>query len=124
MSPQTVKYFGMTVDTVADLVFPSLTRVANFMSEVKSFSYHGLALTGGPRSPVFARATGPSRSSSVALSAVASRDELVPQDSPLSLKVHSSWWPVSDHPLTGVSVRCMCSRSPPVFGYGLLGVGG
>ena len=58
------------------------------------------------------------------LSAVASRDELVPRDSPLSLKVHSalearrcwSWWPVSDHPLTGVSIRCVCSRSPPVFG--------
>ena len=80
-------------------------------------------MTGGPRSPVFARATGPSRSSSVALSAVASRDELVSRDSPLLLKVHASlearrcwsWWPVSDHPLTGVSIRCVCSRSPPVF---------
>ena len=47
-------------------------------------------LTGGPRSPVFARATGPSRSSSVVVSAVASRNELVPRGSPLSLKVHSS----------------------------------
>ena len=48
------------------------------MSVVKSFSYHGSALMGSPRSPVFARATGPSQSSSVALSAVASRNELVP----------------------------------------------
>ena len=37
VSSQTVKCFGMTVDTVADLVFPSLTRVVNFMSVVKSF---------------------------------------------------------------------------------------
>ena len=42
------------------------------MLVVKSFSYHGSALMGGPRLPVFARATGPSQSSSVALSAVAS----------------------------------------------------
>ena len=124
VSSQTAKYFGMTIDTVADMVFPSLTRVVNFMSLVKSFSYHGSALTGGPRSPVFARATGPSPSSSVAVSAVASRDELVPRDSPLSLKVHSSWWPVSDHPLTGVSIRCICSRSPPVFRRVLFGGGG
>ena len=59
VSSQPAKYFGMTIDTVADMVFPSLTRVVNFMSVVKSFSYHGSALTGGPRSPVFARATGP-----------------------------------------------------------------
>ena len=82
MSSQTVKYFGMTINTVADMVFLSLTRVVNFMSVVKSFSYHASVLTGGLRPPVFARATGPSRSSSIALSTVA-----IPRDSPLSLKV-------------------------------------
>ena len=89
VSSQTAKCFGMTFDTVADMVFPSLTQVVNFMLVVK-FSYHGSALTGGPRSPVLARATGPSRSSSEDFCAVASRDELVPRDSPLSLKVCSS----------------------------------
>ena len=59
------------------------------MSVVK-FSYHGSILTGGPRSHAFARVTGPSRSSSIALSAVASRDDYVPRDSPLLLLVHSS----------------------------------
>ena len=88
------------------------------------FSFQDSALTGGPRSPVFAWVTGPSQPSSDAFSAVASRDELIPRDSSLSLEVHSflearrcwSWWPVSDRLLSVVSIRCVCSRSPPVFG--------
>ena len=82
------------------------------------------ALTGGPRSPVVAWGTGPSQPSSDAFYAVASLDELIPRDSSLSLKVHSSlearrywsWWTVSDRPLTMVSIWCVCSRSAPVFG--------
>ena len=88
------------------------------------FSFQDSALTGGPRSPVVAGETGPSQPSSDAFSTVACRDELIPRDSSLSLKVHSSlearrcwsWWLLSDRPLTVVSIRCVCSRSPPVFG--------
>ena len=37
VSSQTAKCFSMTIDTAAIMVFPSLTRVVNFMSVVKSF---------------------------------------------------------------------------------------
>ena len=84
VSSQTAKYFSMTIDTVADMVFPSLPRVVNFMSVVKSFSSHGSALTGGFRSPVFAQATGPSRSSAVALCSGISRRISSPRQSSLA----------------------------------------
>ena len=78
MSSQTAKFFGMTIDTVADMVF-SVSDTSRYLHVGgEEFSYHGSALSGGPWSPVFARVTGPSRSSSDAFSAVASRDELVP----------------------------------------------
>ena len=76
--------------------------------------YHGRspgsALAGDPLSPGFARAAGPSRSPSDALSAVASQGALVPRVRPSSLPVplprevkqELSWWMVRDHLLTVV----------------------
>ena len=95
-------------------------------------SFQDTALTGGPRSPVVALEIGPSQPSSDAFSTGASRDEFIPRDSSLSLKVHSflearrcwSWWLLSDRPWTVVSIRCVCSRSPPVFGRVFFGGGG
>ena len=95
-------------------------------------SFQDTALTGDPRSPVIALETGPSQPSSDAFSAGASRDKFIPRDSSLLLKVHSSlkprrcwsWWLLSDCPWTVVSLRCVCSRSPPVFGRVFFGRGG
>ena len=79
---QTAKYLGMTIDTEAGKVFPSLARVEKFLTVAESFGTMDApprsALAGDPRSPGFARAAGSSRSSSDAL-LVASEDALVPR---------------------------------------------
>ena len=102
------------------------------MSVVESFLPTS-ALTGGSQSPVVACGTGPSQPSLDASSAVAFLDDLILRDSSLSFKVHSSlearrycsWWPVLDRPLTVVSIQCVCSKAPPVFGCVFFGgVGG
>ena len=122
MSSQTTICFGVSIDTVAVIGFPSVTSRYLPVSGGE-LSFQGAALTGGPRPLVVALGIAPSQPSSDALSTVASRYEFIPRDSSLSLKVHSSlqawrcwsWWLLSDLPWMVVSIRCVCSRSPPVF---------
>ena len=131
MSSPTAMCFGISIDTVADMVF-HLFHEALPSCQWWGVFFPTLALTGGPWSPVVAWGTGPSQPSSDAFSAVASLDELIPRDSSLSLKVHSSlearrywsWWSVPDRPLTVVSIRCVCSRSPPASSVSFSGGGG
>ena len=82
---QTAKYLGMTIDTEAGKVFPS-SASREIPGGSGELLYHGRspssALASDPRSPGFARAAGPSRSSSDALLAVASEDALVPRVRP------------------------------------------
>ena len=75
---QTAKYLGITIDTEAGKVFPSLARVEKFLTVAESFC----TMAGDPRSPGLARAAGSSRSPSDALFAVASEGALVPRVRP------------------------------------------
>ena len=107
MSSQAAMCSGVSIDTVADVVFPSVTSRYLHVGGGE-LSFQDTVLTGGPRSPVVALETGPSQPSSDAFSTGASRDEFIPRDSSLSLKVHSSlearrcwsWWLLSDRPWT------------------------
>ena len=92
VSSQTAMCFGVSIDTVAGHGVPSLSRGVTFMSVVESF-LSNLSFDGWSSSPVVAWGTGPSQPSSDDFSAVASLDELIPGDSSLSLKVHSSLEP-------------------------------
>ena len=79
---QTAKYFSMTIDTEAGKVFTSgaSREIPDGSGELLCRGRsHGLDLAGGPRSPGFARAAGPSRSPLDAHSAVASEGALVPR---------------------------------------------
>ena len=125
---QTAKYLGMTIDTEASKVFPSLAQVEKFLFYDLS---PGSALAGGLGSPGIARASGPSRSPSDALSAVASQGALVPRDGP-SLS-SGAFAPGSETgsvlvdgegpSFDGGSIRNTRSGSAPVFGHVLFGVG-
>ena len=78
---QTAKYLGMTIDTEAGKVFPFLARVEKFLTVAESFCSMTSPLAQlwqvVPGSPGIARASGPSRSTLDALSAVASQGALV-----------------------------------------------
>ena len=84
---QAAKYLGMTIDTSAGKVFPSLARVREIPISSGEILYHviypGSALAGDSRSPGIAGTVGSSRSSSDALLAVASEDAVVPRVRPL-----------------------------------------
>ena len=85
---QTAKYLGMTIDTEAGKVFPSLARVEKFLMVAESFctmDTPGSALAGDPWSPGFARAAGSSRSPSDVHFTVASQGALVPPSQTLPL---------------------------------------
>ena len=132
---QTAKYLGMTIDTEAGKVFLFLARVEKFLMVARELLYHerfpGSALAGGPRSPGFARAAGPSRSPSDALFAVASQGALVPRVRPSlssgAFATGSETGPVlvdgAGSSVDGGSIRDTCSGSSPVFGRVLFGVG-
>ena len=79
---QSAKYLGMTIDTGAGKVFPSLARVEKFPYGSGEILFHaispGSALAGDSGSPGIAGAVGSSRSSSDALLAVASEDAVGP----------------------------------------------
>ena len=80
---QTANYLGMTIDTGAARIFPSLARVEKFLSLAETFctlsSSPRSALAGGFGSPGFAGKVGSSQSTSNALCAVAFEDTLVSQ---------------------------------------------
>ena len=131
---QTAKYLGMTIDTEASKAFPSLAQIEKFLTVAESFctmtSPPGSALAGGPGSPGIARASGPSRSPSDALSAVASQGALVPRDGPsLSSGAFASGSETGsvlvdgEGSFDGGSIRKTCSGSAPVFGRVSVGVG-
>ena len=92
---------------------------------------YGSALAGGPGSPGIARASGPSRSPSDALSAVASQGALVPRDRPsLSSGAFAPGSETGSVLVDGEgpsfdrgSIRNTCSGSAPIFGRILFGVG-
>ena len=131
---QTAKYLGMTIDTKAGKVFPSgaSQKIPDGSGELL---YHGCspgsALAGDPRSPVFARAAGSSRSPSDALIAVASEGALVPRVRPSlssgAFATGSETGPVlvdGEGPsVDGGSIQDTCYGSSPVFGRVLFGVG-
>ena len=78
---QSAKYLGMTIDTGAGKVFPSLANreISGGSGEILFHAISpGPALTGDSGSPGFAGTVGSSRSSSDALLAVASEDTVVP----------------------------------------------
>ena len=116
---QSAKYLGMTIDTSAGKVFPSLARVEKFLS------------AGDSGSPGFAGTVGSSRSSSDALLAVASEDALVPRVRPSlasggfagGSETGSVLVDGEGSPVDGGSIRGTCARSAPVFGRVFVGVG-
>ena len=77
MSSQTAMCFGISIDTVADMVF-RLCHEALPSCRWWGVFFPTSALTGGPRSPVVAWGTGPSQPSLDASSVVASLDRLIP----------------------------------------------
>ena len=132
---QAAKYLGMTIDTGAGKVFPSLARVEKFLSVAERFC--------SMQSP-------PAQLWQVVLGHLALLERLVPhgrlrmrslqwhlktqwssESDPPSLPValpeearrDLSWWMVKDHLLTGGSIRDTCAGSSPVFGRVFVGVG-
>ena len=132
---QSAKYLGMTIDTGAGKVFPSLARVEKFLTVAERFcsmqSPPISALAGDSRSPGIAGAVGSSRSSSDALLAVASEDALVPRVRPSlasgGFAGGSETGPVlvdgEGSPVSGGSIRDTCAGSAPVFGRVFVGLG-
>ena len=132
---QSAKYLGMTIDTGAGKVFPSLARVEKFLIGSGEILFHAIspssALAGDSRSPGIAGAVGSSRSSSDALLAVASEDALVPRVRPSlasgGFAGGSETGPVlvdgEGSPVSGGSIRDTCAGSAPVFGRVFVGVG-
>ena len=129
---QTAKYLGMTIDTEAGKVFPSLAQVEKFLMVAGSFcTMDAQLLAGGLRSPGFAQAAGSSRSPSDALFAVASQCALVtrvrPSLSSGAFATGCETGPVlvdgEGSSVDGGSIRDTCSGSSPVFGRVLFGVG-
>ena len=132
---QSAKYLGMTIDTGAGKVFPSLARVEKFLAVAERFC--------SMQSP-------PAQLWQVILGHLASLERLVPhgrlrmrslqwhlksqwspESDPPSLPValpeearrDLSWWMVRDHLLVGGSIRDTCSGSTPVFGRVFVGLG-
>ena len=101
---QTAKYLGMTIDTEAGKVFPSLARVEKFLTVAESFcatlQWHLKAHWSPESDP-------PS----------------LPVSLPREVKRDLSWWMVKDHLLRGGLIRDTCSGSSPVFGRVLFGMG-
>ena len=132
---QSAKYLGMTIDTGAGKVFPSLARVEKFLTVAERFctmqSPLSSALAGGLGSPGFAGAVGASRSTSDALIAVASEVPVVPRVRPSlasgGFAGGSETGPVlvdgEGSPVSGGSIRDTCSGSTPVFGRVFVGLG-
>ena len=132
---QSAKYLGMTIDTGAGKVFPSLARVKKFLTVAERFLYHAIspssALAGGLGPPGFAGAVGSSRSTSDALIAVASEVPVVPRVRPSlasgGFAGGSETGPVlvdgEGSPVSGGSIRDTCSGSTPVFGRVFVGLG-
>ena len=132
---QTANYLGMTIDTGAVRILPSLARVEKFLSVAETFCTLSAppcsALAGGFGSPGFTGEAGSSQSTSNALSAVALEDALVS-------RVGSSLTPGTTVPggeggsvlMDGAgpsshvgSIRDTSSGSTPVFGRVSVGVG-
>ena len=132
---QSAKYLGMTIDTGAGKVFPSLARVEKFLAVAERFcsmqSPPSSALAGDLGSPGFAGAVGSSRSTSDALLAVASEVPVVPRVRPSlasgGFAGGSETGPVlvdgEGSPVSGGSIRDTCSGSTPVFGRVFVGLG-
>ena len=133
---QTANSLGMTIDTGAVRIFPSLALVEKFLSVAETFCTLSApparsALAGGFGSPGFAGEVGSSQSTSNALSAVAFEDALVS-------RVGSSLAPGTTIPggeggsvlvggagpsSQGGSIRDTGSGSTPVLGLVSVGVG-
>ena len=132
---QSAKYLGMTIDTGAGKVFPSIARVEKFLTVAERFLFHAIspssALAGDLGSPGFAGAVGSSRSTSDALLAVASEVPVVPRVRPSlasgGFAGGSETGPVlvdgEGSPVSGGSIRDTCSGSTPVFRRVFVGLG-
>ena len=132
---QSAKYLGMTIDTGAGKVFPSLARVEKFLTVEERFctmqSSPSSALAGDFGSPGFAGAVGSSRSTSDALIAVASEVPVVPRVRPSlasggfagGSETGSVLVDGEGSPVSGGSIRDTCSGSTPVFGRVFVGLG-
>ena len=132
---QSATYLGMTIDTVAAKVFPTLAQVEKFLSVAEQFftvtTPPCSALAGAVGAPVFAGEASTSRTSSIALSPVAFEDPLVPRvgssQSPGTLVSGSGGGPLlvdgEGSPSHGGTFRDACSGPSPVFGRFSVGVG-
>ena len=132
---QSAKYLGMTINTGAGKVFPSLARVGEVPYGSGEILFHAispsLALAGDLGSPGFAGAVGTSRSTSNALLAVASEVPVVPRVRTSlasgGFAGGSETGPVlvdgEGSPVSGGSIRDTCSGSTPVFGRVFVGLG-
>ena len=123
MPSQTAKYLGMTIDTEAGKVFPSLARVEKFLMVAESFC---------------AMDSPPAQLWQVILGHLASLERLVTHG---RLRMRSLQWHLKTRgfatgsetgpvlvdgegpSLDGGSIRDTCAGSSPVFGCVLLGVG-
>ena len=131
---QSAKYLGMTIDTGAGKVFPSLARVEKFLTVAERFC--------SMQSP-------PAQLWQVILGHLASLERLVPHGRlrmrSLQWHLKSQWSPESDpprfrwlcggsetepvlvdgegSPVSGGSIRDTCSGSSPVFGRVFVGLG-
>ena len=132
---QSAKYLGMTIDTGAGKVFPSLARVEKFLTVAERFC--------SMQSP-------PAQLWQVILGHLASLERLVPHGRlrmrSLQWHLKSQWSPESDppslpggfavgsetgsvlvdgegSPVSGGSIRDACSGSTPVFGRVFVGLG-
>ena len=132
---QSAKYLGVTIDTGAGKVFPSLARVEKFLTVAERFC----SMQSPPAQlwqvilghPGFAGAVGSSRSTSDALLAVASEVPVVPRVRPSlasggfagGSETGSVLVDGEGSPVSGGSIRDACSGSTPVFGRVFVGLG-
>ena len=133
---QSAKYLGMTIDTSAGKVFPSLARVEKFLSVAERFC----SMQSPPAQlwqvilshlASLEWLVGSSRSSSDALLAVASEDAVVPRVRPSlasggfagGSETGSVLVDGEGSPVNGGSIQGTCAGSAPVFGRVFVGVG-
>ena len=134
MPSQIAKYLGLTIDTEAGKVFPSLARVEKFLTVAETFctmdappAWLWQVILGHLASLERLVPHGRLRMRSLQWHFKAhwspeSDPPFLPVPLPREVKRYLSWWMVRDHLLIG-SIRDTCSGSSPAFGRILFGVG-